>query len=69
MKGSFPIEKFNTVRTPFYYYDTELLRKTLDTIKAETGKNDNYHVHYAVKPMPTANCCASSVRLDSEPTA
>lgn len=49
MKGSFPIEKFNTVRTPFYYYDTELLRKTLDTIKAETGKNDNYHVHYAVK--------------------
>ena len=49
MKGSFPIEKFNTVRTPFYYYETELLRKTLDTIKAETGKNDNYHVHYAVK--------------------
>ena len=49
MKGSFPIEKFNTVRTPFYYYDTELLRKTLDTIKSETGKNDNYHVHYAVK--------------------
>ena len=49
MKGSFPIEKFNTVRTPFYYYDTELLRKTLDTIKVETGKNDNYHVHYAVK--------------------
>ena len=51
MKGSFPIEKFNTVRTPFYYYDTELLRKTLDTIKAETGKNDNYHVHYAIKPV------------------
>ena len=67
MKGSFPIEKFNTVRTPFYYYDTELLRKTLDTIKAETGKNDNYHVHYAEKA--NANCCASSVRLDSEPTA
>ena len=49
MKGTFPIDKFQTVRTPFYYYDTALLRRTLDAIKAETGKNDNYHVHYAVK--------------------
>ena len=49
MKGSFPLEKFRTVRTPFYYYDTALLRQTLDAIKAETGKLENYHVHYAVK--------------------
>lgn len=49
MKGSFPIDKFNTVKTPFYYYDTDLLRKTLDAIKAETEKYENYHIHYAVK--------------------
>lgn len=49
MKGSFPIDKFRTVATPFYYYDTELLRQTLDAIKSETDKHSNYHVHYAVK--------------------
>lgn len=49
MKGSFPIEKFKTVKTPFYYYDTALLRKTLNTIKEEMERHDNYHLHYAVK--------------------
>lgn len=49
MKGSFPIDKFRTVATPFYYYDTELLRQTLNAIKSETDKHSNYHVHYAVK--------------------
>ena len=29
------IEQFNKVRTPFYFYDTELLRKTLRTINEE----------------------------------
>lgn len=43
----FPIEKFNKLRTPFYYYDTDLLRKTLKEIRTCT---DPYmHVHYAVK--------------------
>ncbi len=37
------------MRTPFYYYDTRLLRETLDAVKAETRKDDNFHVHYAVK--------------------
>ena len=32
MKGQLPVEKFNNIRTPFYYYDTELLQQTLDTI-------------------------------------
>lgn len=49
MKGIFPVEKFKSVKTPFYYYDTELLRKTLNAIKEEMGKHDNYHLHYAVK--------------------
>lgn len=49
MKGSFPIEKFNNLRTPFYYYDTRVLRDTLASIRAEVAKFDNYVVHYAVK--------------------
>lgn len=49
MKGTFPISKFAGVRTPFYYYDTDLLQKTLDTIKAEAGRYENFEVHYAIK--------------------
>ncbi len=49
MKGIFPIEKFRNVQTPFYYYDTELLRKTLKTINQEAGKHEAFRVHYAVK--------------------
>lgn len=45
----FPVDKFQDIRTPFYYYDTQLLRQTLQTIKEESGKHANYHVHYAVK--------------------
>ena len=28
MKGIFPIDKFRTLQTPFYYYDTKVLRDT-----------------------------------------
>ncbi len=49
MKGIFPIDKFQGVQTPFYYYDSAILRQTLDTIKAEAGKHENFAVHYAVK--------------------
>ena len=28
MKGTFPINKFRELRTPFYYYDTKVLRDT-----------------------------------------
>ena len=49
MKGQFPIEKFKSLRTPFYYYDAELLRKTLQTINDEAGKHEGFVVHYAVK--------------------
>lgn len=44
---TFPIEKFEHLRTPFYYYDTQLLDQTLQAIQAELLPN--YHVHYAVK--------------------
>ncbi len=49
MKGSFPIDKFRELRTPFYYYDTDVLQKTLDDVCALAGNYDNYEVHYAVK--------------------
>ncbi len=49
MKGTFPIEKFSKLQTPFYYYDTELLRTTLRAINEEAGKHQRFQVHYAVK--------------------
>ena len=49
MKGTFPIHKFRELETPFYYYDTNLLRHTLDTIRKEAGKYNKFCVHYAVK--------------------
>lgn len=47
--NQFPIQAFQKTKTPFYFYDTDLLRKTLQTIKAETDKHDGYNLHYAVK--------------------
>ena len=37
------------MRTPFYYYDTEVLRNTLNCIRAEVARYENFVVHYAVK--------------------
>lgn len=47
------VEKFRSIRTPFYYYDTELLDRTLQAIKDETNKHEGYHLHYAVKACTT----------------
>ena len=49
MKGTFPIDKFQEKQTPFYYYDTAILRQTLKTINEEAGKHEGFEVHYAVK--------------------
>ncbi len=49
MKGCFPIDNFKNLKTPFYYYDTALLRQTLDSVKAEAATHEGYIVHYAVK--------------------
>ena len=48
-KGIFPIEKFRKIETPFYYYDTQLLRDTLRAINTEVGKHEGFCVHYAIK--------------------
>ena len=49
MKGIFPLGKLEQLQTPFYYYDTELLRQTLRTIGEEAHKHEGFVVHYAVK--------------------
>ncbi len=49
MKGQFPLERFHGVATPFYYYDTAILRETLHRINEEAGKHTGFEVHYAVK--------------------
>ena len=49
MKGKFPTERFKEIETPFYYYDTDLLRQTLAVINSEASKHDGFRVHYAIK--------------------
>ena len=46
---SFPLSQFQELRTPFYYYDTDLLQRTLDALSACISPHPAYHVHYAVK--------------------
>ena len=49
MEGTFPVNKFRELETPFYYYDVNVLRETLSCINKEAGKYNNFCVHYAVK--------------------
>lgn len=42
------IEQVKNRKTPFYYYDMDLLRKTIDIVKRESSKY-GYHIHYALK--------------------
>ena len=61
-KGIFPIDKLQQIETPFYYYDAEVLRKTLCSINEEAGKHEGFTVHYAVK----ANANPKVLRLIRE---
>lgn len=45
---NFPINKFKSIETPFYYYDIDLFKQTLETIENEI-KDKPFHVHYALK--------------------
>lgn len=47
LKGQFPIESFKTLKTPFYYYDMGLLKRTLSAIREQA--QDPFVVHYAIK--------------------
>lgn len=42
------IQTTDTPATPFYYYDMELLRRTLAECRTQADKH-GYHVHYAMK--------------------
>lgn len=42
------IETFQLRKTPFYFYDVGLLRKTLDSLKLAAEKR-GYQMHYAIK--------------------
>ena len=42
------IEKLESIATPFYYYDMDLFRRTLDHV-AELADKHNIKIHYAVK--------------------
>ena len=42
------INKFNTIKTPFYYYDLELLKKTIEVLNKEASKY-KFIIHYALK--------------------
>lgn len=48
-------DRFEQFRTPYYYYDTQLLAETLAAIKRETDKHEGYHLHYAVKACANSN--------------
>lgn len=58
----FPLDKLKHIETPFYYYDKEILKKTLSSIKKEIAKNPNFKVHYAIK----ANANPGVLKLISE---
>lgn len=58
----FPLERFQQLDTPFYYYDTALLGDTLQALRNAVGDASAFHVHYAVK----ANANPRILRLIAE---
>ena len=42
------ISRFKALQTPFYYYDLNVLRQTLEACKNASGRY-GFHVHYAMK--------------------
>ena len=51
MKGTFPVERFTHLSTPFYYYDLNLLQRTLEEVRRQLKELDwpAAQVHYAIK--------------------
>lgn len=45
----FPIKIFQEKETPFYYYNLNLLRQTINQLKQSIEKTPEYIVHYAIK--------------------
>lgn len=55
--GQFPIARFETLETPFYYYDMAVLTDTLRAVNKERSEVERpmvpFAVHYAVKACST----------------
>lgn len=45
------VDSFRGLKTPFYYYDLDVLKATLSEIKTH-GIDRGYHIHYALKANP-----------------
>ncbi|MBK7710351.1 MAG: diaminopimelate decarboxylase [Bacteroidales bacterium] len=48
MISEYTIGKFREIETPFYFYDLDVLRSTLDTVRKES-MHSGYQAHYALK--------------------
>lgn len=48
---TFPVDRFKEIKTPFYYYDTDLLDRTIADMRlcASVAGGDRFKIHYAVK--------------------
>ena len=46
---NFPVDHLKGIETPFYYYDVELLERTISAVREEAARYGNFHVHYAIK--------------------
>ncbi|MCM1163881.1 MAG: diaminopimelate decarboxylase [Muribaculaceae bacterium] len=44
----FPLSEFKDLETPFYFYDLNLLERTLAEVK-RTARDERFKVHYAIK--------------------
>ena len=62
LKGAFPLPLLESRRTPFYFYDTSLLRRTLEEVRRCIADRPGWQVHYAVK----ANANPALLRLIAE---
>jgi diaminopimelate decarboxylase len=66
-KANYPVQKFQGIDTPFYYYDLDLLRETLSEIKTQSVKS-NFDVHYAMKANvnPSVLACIKEAGLGAD---
>jgi diaminopimelate decarboxylase len=48
LKGNYPVDRLKELPTPFYYYDIDLLHRTLDAMQEGLDRY-GYREHYAVK--------------------
>ena len=60
--NAFPIEELQEFSTPFYYYDMDLLRSTVEEIKQQSA-GMNCSIHYALKANGNKRIISEIARL------